>query len=219
MLNIFVSEYIKKIRENDKLKSILKMFNKHELTILLLAILVMIIYLVLSLTKCNKYLISTFGLLSYILSIIFDIKVYYDCKDISKEERRKKYSETNIKPLKDLLCSFKIYEQKNIDDLIDFCNLKLNEKPSFLIYNPVILSFATLMTTVLSIFSNCFSDIAAELNVSVIDLFVITIIFFMFICGILLILSGIVGKYINRKPYLIQLRDDLFYLKLKLSEK
>ena len=131
----------------------------------------------------------------------------------------KKYSETNIKPLKNLLCSFKIYDQKNIDDLNDFCNLKITEKPSFLIYNPVILSFATIMTTVLSIFSNCFRDIANELNISVIDLFVITIIFFMFICGISLILNGIVGKYINRKPYLIQLRDDLFYLKLKLSEK
>lgn len=219
MLNIFVSEYIKTIRENDKLKSILKMFNKHELIILLSAIVVMVIYLILSFTKCNKFLVSTFGLLSYILSIIFDIKVYYDCKDISKKERRKKYSETNINPLKDLLCSFKIYDQKNIDDLIDFCNLKINEKPSFLIYNPVILSFATIMTTVLSIFSNCFRDIANELNISVIDLFVITIIFFMFICGISLILNGIVGKYINRKPYLIQLRDDLFYLKLKLSEK
>lgn len=217
MLNIFVNEYIKKIREKNNLKRILKMFNIREFTILVLTLLVMIIYLVLSLTKCNKFLISIFGLLSYILPIIFDIKVYYDCKDISIEERLKKYSENNIKPLKDLLCSFKIYEQKNMDDLIDFCNIKLNEKPSFLIYHPVILSFATLITTVLSIFSNCFSDIAAELNVSVIDLFVITIIFIMFICGFLLMLSGIVGKYINRKPYLIQLRDDLFYL--KLSEK
>lgn len=219
MINFFVSDYIKKIKDKNKIKNILKVFNIPELIILILAIVLMLGSFVLSFTKFNETFTTILSLLSYAMAIIFDIKVYYDCRNIGAYQKKDKYEKGNIQPLKELLQEYNFYSENSINILIDFCDLKINEKSSFVIYNPIVLSFATILTSILSIFSNCFKEIAGELGLSVIDFLKVTIISVIFICGLLLIASNIIGKYINRKPYLILLRDELLYLKLKLTQK
>ncbi len=219
MINFFISKYIKEIKCDNKLKNILKLFNMQELFILILAIVLMLCSFVLSITKSNKTISTILSLLSYITAIVFDIKVYYDCRNIGNNQIKRNYKKRKIKPLKKLLKDFNFYSESSINILINFCDIKINEKPLFIIYNPIVLSFATLLTSVLSIFLNCFKDVANELGLSVIEFFKVTIVLVMLICAFLLILGVIVGNYINRKPYLILLRDDLLYLKLKLTQK